>query len=44
MLEPTGLSAKSLYLETKVKGKDLYIALRGVEHEKGEHDEYGFEI
>lgn len=34
MLEPTGLSAKSLYLETKVKGKDLYIALRGVEHEK----------
>lgn len=34
MLEPTDLSAKSLYLETKVKGKDLYIALRGVEHEK----------
>lgn len=34
MLEPTGLSAKSLYLETKVKEKDLYIALRGVEHEK----------
>lgn len=34
MLEPTDFSAKGLYLETKVKGKDLYIALRGVEHEK----------
>lgn len=34
MLEPTDFSAKGLYLETKVKGKDLYVALRGVEHEK----------
>lgn len=33
MLEP-GLSAKDLYLETRIKMKDLYIALRGVEHEK----------
>ena len=33
MLEP-GLSAKDLYLETRIKMKDLYIALCGVEHEK----------
>lgn len=32
MIEPARMSFDSLYLETKVRGKDLYVALQGVEH------------
>lgn len=34
MIEPAGFNPGKLYLETKVRGKDLYVALRSVEHEK----------
>lgn len=34
MIEPAGSNPGKLYLETKVRGKDLYVALRSVEHEK----------
>lgn len=32
LIEPARMSFDSLYLETKVRGKDLYVALQGVEH------------
>lgn len=32
MIEPASFSLDRLYLETKVRGRDLYIALQGVEH------------
>lgn len=35
MIEPARLSFDSLYLETKVRGKDLYVALQGVERKNG---------
>lgn len=35
MIEPARMSFDSLYLETKVRGKDLYVALQGVEHKNG---------
>ena len=33
MITP-GYNTDGLYLETKIKGKDLYVALRNVEHER----------
>lgn len=35
LIEPARMSFDSLYLETKVRGKDLYVALQGVEHKNG---------
>lgn len=32
MIEPVRQTFEGLYLETKVRGKDLYVALQGVEH------------
>ena len=34
LIEPARTDTDGLRLETKIKGKDLYVALRSVEHEK----------
>lgn len=34
LIQPAGFNTDGLYLETKVRGKDLYVALQSVEHEK----------
>lgn len=34
LIQPAGFGAEGLYLETKIRGKDLYVALQGVEHGK----------
>ena len=34
LIRPAGISTDGLYLETKIRGKDLYVALQGVEHER----------
>lgn len=32
LIQPAGFNTDGLYLETKVRGKDLYVALQSVEH------------
>ena len=34
LIRPAGFSTDGLYLETKIRGRDLYVALQGVEHER----------
>lgn len=34
LIQPAGFNTDGLYLETKVRGKDLYVALQSVEHER----------
>lgn len=34
MIEPARPSLEGLYLETKIRGKDLYVALQSIEHER----------
>ena len=34
LIEPAATSAEGLYLETKLRGEDLYIAVRSIEHKK----------
>lgn len=34
LIQPAGFGAEGLYLETRIRGKDLYVALQGVEHER----------
>lgn len=34
LIRPAGISTDGLYLETKIRGRDLYVALQGIEHER----------